>query len=85
MVRAKAQTCDFGQACKMCVCTCKSSREEDEIKTQILCKMKDKELQRELWREDKAINSLEDVLRIIRAGEAMYQQQLALWWGYVPG
>ena len=40
--------------------------------------MKDKELQRELWREDKAVNSLEDVLRIIRAGEATYQQQSAL-------
>ena len=35
-VRAKAQTCDFGHACKTCACTCKTSREEDEIKTQIL-------------------------------------------------
>ena len=39
-VRAKAQTCEFGQMCK--TCTCKSNREEDEIKTQILCKMMDK-------------------------------------------
>ena len=35
-VRAKVETCDFGHTCKMCACTCKTSREEDEIKTQIL-------------------------------------------------
>ena len=73
--------CEFGQTCKMCKCpctTCKSNREEDEIRTEILCNMKDKEIQRELWREDKAVNSLEDVLKIIRAGKATLQQQSAL-------
>ena len=40
--------------------------------------MKDKEIQRELWREDKAVNSLENVLRILWAGEATHQQQSAL-------
>ena len=55
-----------------------SNRQADEIRTQILCKMKNKEIQRELWREDKAVSSLEDVLRIIRAGKATHQQQSAL-------
>ena len=80
-VRAKAQTYEFGQTCKMCKCPCtmcKSNREEDEIRTEILCNMKDKEIQRELWREDKAVNSLENVLRILWAGEATHQQLSAL-------
>ena len=69
-VRAKAQTYEFGQTCKMCKCPCtmcKSNREEEEIRTQIFCKKMDKEIQRELLREDKAVNSLEDVLKIIKA------------------
>ena len=77
-VRVKAQTCEFEKACKMCKCTrktCKANREEDEIKTQILCKMRDNEIQRELWREDKEVKNLEDVLWIIRLGEAIQQQQ----------
>ena len=80
-VRAKAQKYEFGQTCKMCKCPCamcKSNREKDEIRTQIFCKKKDKEIQRELLREDKAVNSLEDVLKIIRAGKATHQQQSAL-------
>ena len=40
--------------------------------------MKYNKIQRELWREDKAVNSLENVLRIIRAGDATHQQQSAL-------
>ena len=69
-VRAKAQTYEFGQTCKMCKCPCtmcKSNREKDEIRTQIFCKKKDKEIQRELLREDKAVNILEYVLKIIKA------------------
>ena len=80
-VRAKAQTYEFGQTCKICMCpctTCKSNREEDQIRTQIFCKKKDREIQRELLRDDKAVNSLEDVLKIIRAGEATHLQQSAL-------
>ena len=53
-------------------------QEKDEIRTQIFCKKKDKEIQRELLREDKAVNSLEDVLKIIRAGKSTHQQQSAL-------
>ena len=52
--------------------------QKDEFRTQIFCKKKDKEIQRELLREDKAVNSLEDVLKIIRAGKATLQQQSAL-------
>ena len=40
--------------------------------------MKYNKIQRELWREDKAVNSLENVLRILWAGEATHQQQSAL-------
>ena len=52
--RLKAQMCKFGQTFKTfkCPCTkCKSNWEEHEIRTQILCKMKDNEIQR----EDKAV------------------------------
>ena len=34
--------------------------------------MKDKEIQIELWREDKAVNSMENVLSILWAGEAIH-------------
>ena len=37
--------------------------------------MRNKDIQRELWREDKEVKSLEDMLRIIRAGDATEQQQ----------
>ena len=40
--------------------------------------MRDKELQRELWREDKDKKSLEDILKVIRAGKATHRHQSAL-------
>ena len=54
-VRSKAKNCKFGKGCKSsdCKCECNScttDREEDEIKTLIMCKMKDKETQKELWK-----------------------------------
>ena len=55
-VRSKAYLCEFNrckQACKQnCIATaqCGFSREEDDILAQILCRMKDKDLQKELWR-----------------------------------
>ena len=52
--------------------------QKDEFRTQIFCTKKDKEIQRELLREYKAVNNLEDVLKIIRAGKATLQQQSAL-------
>ena len=46
---------------------CQTNREEDKIKCLILCKMKDKEVQRELRREYKQVKDLDDVLKIIKA------------------
>ena len=56
-VRARAQNCDFGKGCKLGECSCKcinctTNREEDKIKTLIVCIMSDKETQRELWKLD---------------------------------
>ena len=56
---------------------CGFSREEDEILTQILCKMKDKELQKELWRKSEEYNTLDKVLGAIRASEAAAENQMA--------
>ena len=47
-----------------------SKREEDKIMIQILCNMKDKELQKELWRKADTIKTLDEVLGAIRASEA---------------
>ena len=54
-IRYKARNCKFVKICKLsdCKCECNScttDREEDEIKTLIMCKMKDKETQKELWK-----------------------------------
>ena len=51
-VRSNAMDCGFSTC--QCIKKCKKynfNREEDEIKTQILCNMKDQELQKELWRK----------------------------------
>merc|ERR1712082_335761 len=81
-VRSKAKACEYEKPCKQCQCkckTCKGDREEDEIRTQILGKVRNKKVHAELWREDKNSGdqekSLEDILRIIRAEEATDQQQ----------
>merc|ERR1712082_289467 len=81
-VRSKAKVCEYEKPCKKCACnckTCKGDREEDEIRTQILGKVRNKKVQAELWREDNNSGdkekSLEDILRIIRAEEATDQQQ----------
>ena len=51
-VRSNAMDCGFSTC--QCIKKCNKynfNREEDEIKTQILCNMKDQELQKELWRK----------------------------------
>ena len=45
------------------------------MKTHILCNMKDKELQKKLWRNDNTINTCDEVLGVIRDSEASTQQQ----------
>ena len=53
------------------------SWEEDEIFTQILCKMKDKDLQKELWRKDSINNNLHKVLGAIPVSEVASESQTA--------
>ena len=82
-VRAKAFLCDFN----CCKSTCKEdclthtkcgfSREEDEIITQILCRMKDKDLQKDLWAKNEEHEDLAKVLATIRASEAAGDSQAA--------
>ena len=62
-VRSKALSCkiniyDCGKACKKCA----FNREEDEIKTQNLCNMKDKDLQKDLWMKSDTIKTHDDIL-----------------------
>ena len=76
-VRTKAMVCGYNTcSCnKNCyVMKCGFSREEDEILTQILCNMKDKELQKELWRKEESVKTLDEVLGAIRASEAAENQ-----------
>ena len=55
---------------KECYITkCGSNREEDEIFDLIIGNMRDKELQREIWRKGAEFDSLEKVLNAIRASE----------------
>ena len=56
---------------------CGFSQEEDEIFTQILCKMKDTDLQKELWKKDNIYNNLGKVLGAIRASEVASESQTA--------
>ena len=75
-VRSKAQQCEFetcecAQVCKKC----SYDRETDEIKIQILCNMKNKDLQKELWRKHKDYNTLEEIVDAIRASEAAEDHQ----------
>ena len=62
--------CECDQVCK----TCNFNWEEDEIKTQILCNMKHKEL----WRKNVSIKTLDEVLGAIRVSEAAIEQQSVL-------
>ena len=54
---------------------CNYDRETDEIKTQILCNMKNKDLLKELWRRNKDYNTLEEIVDAIRASEAAEDHQ----------
>ena len=82
-VRSKAFLCYFNRCksgCKdncLAQTTCGFSREEDEIMTQILCRMKDKDLQKDLWMRNKEFESLDKVLATIRASEAARDSQAA--------
>ena len=50
-----------------CKCiNCTTNREEDEIKVLIMCKMRDKEIQRELWKEFSKDKDLDEMLIHIR-------------------
>ena len=83
MVRAKLQNCEFGKGCKSEECKCKcinctTNHEEDEIKVLIMCKMKDKETQRELWEIDNNAKDLDNILAHIGGNEAIQLNQAAL-------
>ena len=77
-VRSKARQCGFFKCkCEPYCKKCDYNREEDEIMTQLLCNMRDKDLQKELWRKEEAFNTLEKVLGAIRASEAATKNQTA--------
>ena len=57
---------------------CGFSREEDEILIQILCNVKDKELQKELWTKEETVKTLNEVLGAIRASEAAAENHSAM-------
>ena len=82
-VRSKAFLCEFNRCKSDCKDNCLAqtkcgfSREEDEIITQILCRMKDKDLQKELWMKSDEYKSLDKVLATIRASEAAGDSQAA--------
>ena len=67
-IRAKATLCSYNRCkCeKECYATdCGASREEDEIFDLVLGNMRDKTLQKEIWRKGVEYNTLEKVLNII--------------------
>ena len=78
-VRAKAALCNFSKGCKSlkCLC-CLINTEEDMIKDVIMCNMRDKNTQRELWKRENEGRDLEEILAICRANEAIHFNQTAL-------
>ena len=70
-VRSKASICECTHTCKKC----NYSREDDEIKMQILCKMNDRDLQKEMWRKREEFKTLDSVLGAIRTAEAVADHQ----------
>ena len=83
-VRARALQCEFNCCKAECKDNCLThlkcgfNREEDKIIIQILCKMKDKTLQKKLWAENDHHEDLPKVLATIRASEAADERQAAL-------
>ena len=82
-VRTKAMQCDFN-ACRQkcndrCLTTvkCGFNRETDEIITQILAGMRDKDLQKKMWAEDEHHEDLQKVLATIKSHEAADVRQAA--------
>ena len=78
-VRAKAALCDFSKGCKSlkCLC-CLINTEEEMIKDVIMCNMRDKNTQRELWKRENEGKDLEEILTTCRANEAIHFSQTAL-------
>ena len=77
-IRAKATLCSYNK-CKCsedCYATkCGANREEDEILDLVLGSMKDKTLQKEIWRKGVEYDTLEKVLNVIRASEGVDHHQ----------
>ena len=77
-IRAKSAMCGFNRCkCKKnCYITaCGSNHEEDEIFDLIVGNMRDKDLQREIWRKGAEFDTLEKVLNGIRASEGAILHQ----------
>ena len=56
---------------------CEYRREEDEKLTHVLCNMRDKDLQKELWRKEESLDTLRKVLGAIRTSKAAIEDQTA--------
>ena len=70
-VRNKAAHCEFDTCnCGKRSSTCQFDQDEEEIRDQILCNMREKTLQMELWRKEKTGQGLEHILSEIRSFEA---------------
>ena len=77
-IRAKLSLCSYN--CCKCdedcyVMKCGANREEDEILDLVLGNMKDKNLQKEIWRKGVEFDTLEKVLNVIRASEGVDHHQ----------
>ena len=82
-LRLKAKQCDFyacGSDCKnncMMKLKCGYDREQHEIIDQLVAGMKDKELQKQLWAENKDLQDLPAILVRIKSHEAADSRQAA--------
>ena len=76
-LNAKARFCNF-MNCDCCSGKCGSDRKEEELKTQILCGMRDTELQRTFLEKSEEYKSLSSITSAMRAKEAAVNQQSTL-------
>ena len=76
-LNAKARHCDF-KNCACCDGRCGSNRREEETRTQIICGMRDQELQRTFLEKHEQFVTLESVLTAVRAKEMAVTQQQSL-------
>ena len=80
-IRTKAMVCRYNAcSCKenCYIMKCGFSKEEDVIFTQILCNMKDKELQKELRWKEETVKTLDEVMGARRANGVAAEDQSAM-------